>query len=116
MIDAYREGCRIRILGALEDVGSVEIYQIAFEPGAALVSAPHGVGCVEHLTVLSGTVTVTSGDAREQALVGDVVRYAADLPHAIEAEEGAAEVLLIVMDASAAPSRRNSAKLTYPLF
>ena len=103
VIDAYTEGCRIRILGALEDVGSVEVYQIAFEPGAALVSAPHGVGCVEHLTVMSGAVAVTSGDAREDARPGDVLRYAADLPHAIEARDGGAEVLLVVMNASAAP-------------
>lgn len=91
-------GCAIRILSAPEDVGATEVYDIRFDAGAALESAPHKAGCVEHLTVLEGALLVRSDDAEASVRTGDTVRYAADVEHAIHAEH-AARALLIVKNA-----------------
>ncbi len=91
-------GCVFRILSAPEEVGGTEVYDIRFEAGAALESAPHKKGCVEHLTVLEGALRVVSDGEMAELSVGDTVRYAADVEHAIMAES-AARALLIVKNA-----------------
>ncbi len=90
--------CLIRILSPPEDVGGHEVYDISFEAGGSLQSAPHTRGATEQLTVLSGTVSVTSGTATQDLAEGDTARYAADVAHAIEATEPA-RVFLIVKNA-----------------
>jgi transcriptional regulator with XRE-family HTH domain len=95
-IDRLGSGCRISILSPPEDAGGHEVYDIRFEPGGRLASQPHGHGTVEHLTVLQGEVRVTSGSARTEVLTGDTARYAADVPHEIEAYDGEARIFLIV--------------------
>lgn len=96
VIDNKMAYCSIAILSPPEDVGGHEVYDIRFQPDGALVSAAHGPGTVEHLTVLEGTVVVTSGTAKDYLYPGDTARYAADVGHAIMAPEGAARVFLIV--------------------
>lgn len=88
-------GCDIRILSSPEEVGQTEVYDIDFDAGSALESAPHKAGCVEHLTVISGSVEVQSDAETVTAGTGDTVRYAADLDHAIRAAD-AARVILVV--------------------
>ncbi|MFK7882135.1 helix-turn-helix domain-containing protein [Roseobacter sp.] len=90
-------GCSIRILSSTTDVGDTEVYDIVFDPDAALDSAPHKTGTVEHLTVLEGRLSVTSGDETAEVSLGDTIRYAADLEHSIRAPI-AARVLLIVKE------------------
>lgn len=92
---ARSSGVRIRILSPAEAVGEHEVYDLAFEAGAALISDAHSAGCREHLTVIEGEMTVTSGEEGEHLGPGDTARYAADRPHAIRAE-GAARAILIV--------------------
>lgn len=92
---ARSSGVRIRILSPAEAVGEHEVYDLAFEAGAALISDPHSAGCREHLTVIEGELTVTSGEEDETLGPGDTARYAADRPHAIRAK-GAARAILIV--------------------
>lgn len=92
---ARSSGVRIRILSPAEAVGEHEVYDLAFEAGAALISDPHSAGCREHLTVIEGEMTVTSGEEDEHLGPGDTARYAADRPHAIRAR-GAARAILIV--------------------
>ncbi len=92
---ARSSGVRIRILSPAETVGEHEVYDLAFEAGAALVSDPHSAGCREHLTVIEGDMTVTSGEDVEDLGPGDTARYAADRPHAIRAK-GKARAILIV--------------------
>ena len=92
---ARSAGVRIRILSPAEAVGEHEVYDLAFEAGAALISDPHSAGCREHLTVIEGEMTVTSGEEDETLGPGDTARYAADRPHAIRAM-GAARAILIV--------------------
>ena len=92
---ARSAGVRIRILSPAEAVGEHEVYDLAFEAGAALISDAHSAGCREHLTVIEGEMTVTSGEEDEQLGPGDTARYAADRPHAIRAK-GKARAILIV--------------------
>ena len=92
-----RHGVTIRILSAPESVGSHEVYELVFAKGAKLASDPHSPGCREHLTVLEGRLTVTSGDATDTLSPGDVARYPADRPHEIAAQ-GTARAILIVQD------------------
>ncbi len=95
-IDSQGDGCRIRILSPPDQAGKHEVYDIAFKKGGALISDPHRPGCREHLTVLEGAVSAESDGATVDLGAGDTARYAADRPHAIRAEGGAARVLLIV--------------------
>ncbi len=92
-----RGGVTIRILSAPESVGHHEVYELQFTKDAKLTSDPHSPGCREHLTVLEGRLTVTSGDATDHLQPGDVARYPADRPHEIAAQ-GAARAILIVQD------------------
>ena len=98
LIEGRGTGVRIRILSPAEAVGGHEVYDLTFAPGGALVSEPHGPGCREHLTVLEGALSVTSGEDRERIGAGDTARYLADRPHAIRAEDCAARALLVVQN------------------
>jgi transcriptional regulator with XRE-family HTH domain len=97
-IENRGSGCRIRILSPPEDAGRHEVYELTFEAGGVLDSQPHARGAREHLTVIDGALTVTSGDARREIAAGDTARYAADVHHCIEAEKPA-RAFLVVQDA-----------------
>ncbi len=88
-------GCRVRILSPPEDAGTHEVYELEFKPGDVLDSQPHAVGAREHLTVIAGTLTVTSGDSRETLRQGDSARYPADVTHRIASEDGARAILIV---------------------
>ncbi|MCB2109408.1 MAG: helix-turn-helix transcriptional regulator [Defluviimonas sp.] len=92
------QGVRIRILSPAEAAGEHEVYELHFADGGKLVSDPHGPGCREHLTVLEGSVSVVSGEDRQDLRPGDTARYFADRPHRIEAAGGAARAILIVQN------------------
>lgn len=96
VIDSKAAQCTIAILSPPEDVGGHEVYDISIAAGGALISQPHAPGTREQLTVLEGTVVLTSGTAEDRLLPGDTARYAADVSHAIAAPDGAARVFLIV--------------------
>jgi XRE family transcriptional regulator, regulator of sulfur utilization len=91
-------GARIRILSAPDSVGAHEVYDLALDDGGVLDSRPHGPGCREHLTVISGQVQVMSGGASDLLGPGDTARYPADRPHRIAAQGGPARAILIVTD------------------
>jgi transcriptional regulator with XRE-family HTH domain len=91
-------GCTIRILSAPEEAGQHEVYEIRFLEGGVLDSQPHRRGAREHLTVIEGKLRVTSGGATEKIGQGDTARYAADVPHKIEADRPA-RAFLVVQDA-----------------
>ena len=90
-----RGGVTIRILSAPESVGRHEVYELDFAEGASLTSEPHSPGCREHLTVLAGHLTVTSGDATDHLAQGDVARYPADRSHEITAQGNARAILIV---------------------
>ncbi len=98
VIAGRSEGVTIRILSPADAVGSHEVYDLHFERDAVLASDPHGPGCREHLTVLDGDVTVTSGEDRQHLDLGDTARYFADRAHGIAAGKQGARVILIVQN------------------
>lgn len=91
-------GCTIRILSAPEDAGRHEVYEVRFTEGGVLDSQPHRRGAREHLTVIEGKLIVTSDTARAKIGQGDTARYAADVPHKIEATRPS-RAFLVVQDA-----------------
>ena len=91
-------GCRIRILSPPQSVGNTEIYELEFKPNAVLQSEPHSIGCMENLTVITGTLVVTTDGVSETISTGDTLRYVADKPHAICAKGRKARALLVVTD------------------
>ena len=90
------EGCKIRILSAPENVGDTEIYDLEFEANAILDSESHRSGCMENLTVFSGTLDITADGVTETIGKGDTIRYVADRPHSIQAKNRKARAVLIV--------------------
>ncbi len=97
-IENRGSGCTIRILSPPEEAGQHEVYELRFVGGGVLDSQPHRRGAREHLTVIEGKLTVTSGDAVQKIGQGDTARYAADVPHRIESDRPA-RAFLVVQDA-----------------
>ena len=75
--------CTLRILGPIALAGKVEWYELTVESGGVLASEPHEAGAKEHLSVLSGTLTVQAADSSKVLKAGDSARYAVDVQHAI---------------------------------
>ena len=95
-IESKREGWQIRILSPPAQTGKHEVYDLSLRKDGALVSDPHRQGCREHLTVIEGSLWVTSDDATVELGEGDTARYAADCPHAIRAGSSPARAILVV--------------------
>jgi XRE family transcriptional regulator, regulator of sulfur utilization len=91
------EKCELRILGPVELAGRFEWYEITLQAGGALRSEAHPPGSREHLTVLRGLVSVTSGDRTQQVAADETARYAADVPHAISNDGKSQAVALLVV-------------------
>ncbi|WP_170474416.1 helix-turn-helix domain-containing protein [Ruegeria arenilitoris] len=98
-IDNMGQNCCIRILSPPEEAGGHEVYDIQFDDNGALNSQPHTRGAQEQLTVLEGSVHVSSGAANMVLHQGDTARYAADVSHSISSAGGPARVFLIVKNA-----------------
>lgn len=96
IIHSQGQQCSIRILSPPESVGVTEIYDLQFGAEGVLDSEPHRRGCLESLSVIEGSLSVSSGGIGEQLEAGDTVRYAADVPHSIRAGAEAARALLVV--------------------
>ena len=79
-------GFRLRILGTLKTVSSVQWYEFNAEPGAELSSESHGKGSLESVTLCSGNLTVTVGENVQKICPGDTLRYKTDLPHVLKNE------------------------------
>lgn len=75
--------CRLRIIGWIKTVELVQWYYLEADPGGILESEPHPAGSIENLTVLSGSVSVASGDEEFRVNTGETARYAGDRPHRI---------------------------------
>ena len=92
--------CELRILGPIDLAGRFEWYTLSVQPGGALLSQAHEQGTREHLTLLSGTLEVASGEALQRLKPGETARYAADGAHSIRnLGKGAASAWLVVIHA-----------------
>jgi transcriptional regulator with XRE-family HTH domain len=75
--------CDLRIIGAVETVQFVQVYDFRAQPGGKLISSPHPDGSVENLTLLSGELEVRVELERWTVREGETLRYHADRPHSI---------------------------------
>jgi transcriptional regulator with XRE-family HTH domain len=90
--------CELRILGPIDMAGHFEWYELIVQPGGALESQPHEPGSREHLSVLSGSLEVVSGESSQKLKAGETARYAVDVGHAIRnPAKSVATALLVVV-------------------
>lgn len=75
--------CTLRILSPPQMTGELEWYHLEIAPGGALSSSAHAPGTAEHVTVISGSFEITTGDTIRTVKAGETARYAADLTHKI---------------------------------
>lgn len=60
---------------------SFETYRIQIEPNGFLQAQPHMAGTEEYITIFSGNAEIIVGDEVFQLLVGDSLRFKADVDH-----------------------------------
>ncbi|AMR80881.1 helix-turn-helix domain-containing protein [Cupriavidus nantongensis] len=90
--------CDLRILGPIDLAGRFEWYELTIQAGGVLASEPHEAGTQEHLSVLSGSMTVRAGADEKKLRHGETARYAADVAHAISnGGKTTATALLVVV-------------------
>lgn len=75
--------CTLAIIGALNLVELIQWYDFHAKPGGVLESEPHRTGCIEHLSVLTGTLEVTVGEETRIVKSGETLRYRGDRDHKI---------------------------------
>ena len=87
----------IYMLSPRRTVLPVEWHRLLMKVGAELDSKPHAPGTFEHLTCLSGSLSVTVGGRTVRAGAGDTLRYRSDCNHRIINEaDGETEAILLV--------------------
>jgi transcriptional regulator with XRE-family HTH domain len=76
--------------------GELEVYLVDLDVGAQINAAPHSVGVVEHVVVMSGRLDV--GAEGESALLepGDRISFPADVQHHYRALDGPARVIALL--------------------
>ncbi|MDW3683686.1 XRE family transcriptional regulator [Cupriavidus sp. CV2] len=90
--------CELKILGPVDLASRVEWYELSIHPGGVLASEPHESGSKEHLSVMSGCVTVQSGPSEKKVRHGESARYPADVQHAISNPGKAMATALLVVE------------------
>jgi transcriptional regulator with XRE-family HTH domain len=88
---------RLRILGPIDLAGQYEWYELIVQPGGVLASQAHEPGSREHLSLLSGELSVEAGAHRQHLQLGETARYAADQAHAIRNPGSTLAVALLVV-------------------
>jgi transcriptional regulator with XRE-family HTH domain len=78
----------LKILTPPQMVEELEQYWVTFDPNGAMISEGHFTGTEEIVTVLEGSVDVTTGDKTATLTKGDSIRYHADTAHAIREKTG----------------------------
>ncbi|WP_171180524.1 helix-turn-helix domain-containing protein [Ruegeria sp. HKCCD8929] len=93
--------CELYMLNPRRTVLPVEWYRLVMKVGAALSSKPHAQGTFEHLTCLTGCLSVTVDGRTVKAPAGDTVRYSGDKDHCINncADEESTGILLVAQPA-----------------
>ena len=90
--------CDLHILGPIELAGNFEWYTLTIQAGGVLESRAHEHGTREHLTVITGTLEVSTGGEQQRIKQGETARYAVDRKHAIRnPTKSTATALLVVM-------------------
>jgi transcriptional regulator with XRE-family HTH domain len=84
-----------RMLTASHRRGTFDLYAIDIEAGASRHAEAHHSGVVEHLVVVEGRLRVGPQSGPVELGRGDLVTFAADVPHVYEALETTHAVLLM---------------------
>jgi transcriptional regulator with XRE-family HTH domain len=84
-----------RLLSASQRRGTFDLYALDLEAGNVRHAEPHQAGVVEHLVVVQGRLRVGPQSGPVELAAGDLVSFAADVPHMYEALETAHVVLLM---------------------
>ena len=96
MHSAETPGWAGRLLTASHGRGTFDLYSLDLEAGAVRHADAHHAGVVEHLVVVVGPpARRPAGRVRSSSSAGDLVTFAADVPHVYEALETTHCVLLM---------------------
>jgi transcriptional regulator with XRE-family HTH domain len=95
MHSAETPGWAGRLLTTSHGRGTFDLYALDLEAGAARHAAAHHAGVVEHLVVVVGSMRAGPQSGPVLLEAGDLVTFAADVPHVYEAIETAHCVLLM---------------------
>ena len=95
MLSEETHGWEGRLLAASHRRGTFDLYSLDLEAGSARHADPHHAGVVEHLVLVTGRLTVGPRTGPVDLGAGDLVTFAADVPHVYEAHETAHAVLLM---------------------
>ena len=84
-----------RLLSASQRRGTFDLYTLDLEAGSVRHAAAHHAGVEEHLIVVSGRLRAGPQAGLVELAAGDLVMFAADVPHVYEALETTHAVLLM---------------------
>jgi transcriptional regulator with XRE-family HTH domain len=84
-----------RLLSSSQRRGRFELYTLDLEAGTIRHADAHHAGVEEHLVVASGRVRVGPADGPVELAAGDLITFAADVPHVYDAIEPTRVVLLM---------------------
>jgi XRE family transcriptional regulator, regulator of sulfur utilization len=84
MLESQDGLCRLAIVGPLNLVDYFQWYDFHAQPKGVLESSPHPPGTIEHLYLVQGELSVTTGDETKVLKTGESLRFRADVPHRIE--------------------------------
>jgi transcriptional regulator with XRE-family HTH domain len=84
-----------RLLAAAHRRGTFDLYLIDIEAGSVRHAEPHHAGVIEHMVVVDGRLRVGPQSGPVELGPGDLVTFAADVPHVYEALESTHTVLLM---------------------
>jgi transcriptional regulator with XRE-family HTH domain len=84
-----------RLLSASQRRGTFDLYLIDIDAGSVRHAEAHHAGVVEHLVVVDGRLRVGPQSRPVELEPGDLVTFAADVPHVYEALETTHAVLLM---------------------
>jgi transcriptional regulator with XRE-family HTH domain len=95
MHSAEAPGWAGRLLATSHGRGTFDLYTLDLERGTARHADPHHAGVVEHLIVVVGHLRAGPETGPVELEAGDLVTFAADVPHMYEALEQTHCVLLM---------------------
>ena len=87
---------RLRILGTLSMVASIQWYEFKAEPGSVLDSNAHGSGSIESITLCKGNLMIKINDEKQLISAGETIRFRTETTHLLKNEgEGIAHGFMV---------------------